>query len=123
MRSRATTIKKGGIHYRWLSKEEKYPLFRNKIGLSVRTLISGMRPIYVSMSSTNVTITVDKELKKKMEELKQVNWSKVARTAFEEEIRREKRRQITNDIKAIREKDRSNWSGSEEVRKWRDVRA
>ena len=74
------------------------------------------------MSSSNITITVDRELKKRMEELKQVNWSKVARDAFEEEIRRETRRQITNDIKAIREKDRSNWSGSEEVRKWRDVR-
>lgn len=74
------------------------------------------------MSSTNVTITVDRELKRKMEELKQVNWSKVARTAFEEEIRRERRKQITNDIRAIRDKDRSNWSGSEEVRKWRDAR-
>ena len=74
------------------------------------------------MNSTNVTITVDRELKKKMEELKRVNWSKVARMAFEEEIRRERRKQITDDIKAIREKDRSNWSGSEEVRKWRDVR-
>jgi predicted transcriptional regulator len=74
------------------------------------------------MSSTNITITVDKELKKKMEEMKQVNWSKVARKAFEEEIKREKRKQTTREIKAIREKDRSNWSGSEEVRKWRDSR-
>ena len=74
------------------------------------------------MSSTNVTITVDKELKKKMGELKQVNWSKVARLAFEEEIRKERRKPINTDIKAIRDKDRSNWSGSEEVRKWRDAR-
>lgn len=34
----------------------------------------------------------------------------------------ERRRQVTNDIKAIRDKDRSNWSGSEEVIKWRDAR-
>lgn len=75
------------------------------------------------MSSTNVTITVDKELKKKMEELKQVNWSKVARLAFEEEIRKERRRRTTSDIKGIRENDRTNWSGSEEIRKWRDARS
>jgi hypothetical protein len=74
------------------------------------------------MSSTNITITVDKELKKKMEEMKQVNWSKVAREAFEEEIKREKRKQTMREIKAIREKDQSNWCGSEEVRKWRDAR-
>lgn len=88
----------------------------------MRTLIEYMCPLYVSMSSTNVTITVDRELKKKMEELKQVNWSRVARMAFEEEIKKEKRRRITNEIKAIREKDTSNWSGSEEIRKWRDAR-
>ncbi len=74
------------------------------------------------MNSTNITITVDNELKRKMEELKQVNWSEVARAAFEEKIKKEKRKQIAQDIKAIREKDRSNWSGSEEVRKWRDAR-
>ena len=73
------------------------------------------------LSSTNVTITVDRELKKRMEKLKEVNWSRVAREAFEEEIRKEKRRRIVQDIKAIREKDRSNWSGSKEVRKWRDA--
>ncbi len=74
------------------------------------------------MSSTNITITVDKDLKKKMEELRQVNWSKVARMAFEEEVRRERRRRTANDIKAIREKDQTKWSGSEEIRKWRDSR-
>ena len=94
---------------------------RKKFYQTKGTLIVYMCPSYVSMASTNVTITVDKELKKKMEELKQVNWSKVARIAFEEEVRRESRRRITNEIKAIREKDRTtNWSGSEEVRKWRD---
>jgi post-segregation antitoxin (ccd killing protein) len=81
-----------------------------------------MCSLYVSMSSSNITITVDKELKKRMGELKQVNWSKVARAAFEEEIRKEKRRLVTKQIKTIREKDQSNWSGSEEVRKWRDAR-
>ena len=39
-----------------------------------------------------------------MEELKEVNWSKVARVAFEEEIKRGRRKQITCEIKAIREK-------------------
>ena len=74
------------------------------------------------MGSTSITITVDRELKRKMEELKQVNWSRVARAAFEEEIRKEKRKQIVGDIKAIREKDKTNWSGADEIRKWRDAR-
>jgi len=57
-----------------------------------------------------------------MEELKDVNWSRVAREAFEAEVKKEKRRQVAQEIKAIREKDHSGWSGSEEVRKWRDAR-
>lgn len=80
-----------------------------------------MCPMYVSMSSTNITITVDKELKKKMEELEKVNWSRVARAAFEQKIREERRKRVASGIKAIREKDETNWSGSEEVRKWRDA--
>jgi predicted transcriptional regulator len=74
------------------------------------------------MSSTSITITVDKELKKKMEELREVNWSRVAREAFEQEVRREKRKRVATSIKAIRAKDNSNWSGSDEIRKWRDAR-
>jgi post-segregation antitoxin (ccd killing protein) len=74
------------------------------------------------LASESITITVDKELKKKMKELGGVNWSKVARLAFEHEITKEKRKRATSDIKAIRESDRtSGWSGSEEVRKWRDL--
>lgn len=75
------------------------------------------------MASASITITVDRELKKKMKELgRKVNWSKIARLAFEDEIMKEKRKRAAGDIKAIREKDRSDgWSGSEEVRKWRDV--
>lgn len=84
------------------------------------TLIRHMCRIYVLMS--NITITVDRELKKKMEELKQVNWSSVAREAFEQKVREAKRKQIVSAVKAIREKDQTNWSGSEEVRKWRDAR-
>jgi hypothetical protein len=57
-----------------------------------------------------------------VEELKQVNWRKVAREVFEEVVKKEKRRRITENIKAIRDRDRSNWSGSEEIRRWRDAR-
>ncbi len=86
------------------------------------TPIGNVCQLYVSMGSTNVTITVGKELKRKMKELKNVNWSKVAREAFEEEVRKDKRRRLNQEIKAIREKDRSGWSAGEEVRKWRDAR-
>ena len=69
---------------------------------------------------SNITITVDKALKKTMKELKDVNWSKVARAAFEEKIEMERRKKAAQAIKEIRRKSKTKWSGSEEIRKWRD---
>ncbi|MBI2125738.1 MAG: hypothetical protein HYU02_00250 [Thaumarchaeota archaeon] len=70
---------------------------------------------------SNITITVDKALKKTMKELKGVNWSEVARAAFEEKIEMERRKKATQAIKEIRRKSKTKWSGSEEIRKWRDM--
>ena len=70
---------------------------------------------------SNITITVDKALKKTMKELKGVNWSEVARAAFEEKIEMERRKKAAQAIKEIRRKSKTKWSGSEEIRKWRDM--
>lgn len=69
---------------------------------------------------SNITITVDKALKRTMKELKDVNWSEVARGAFEEKIKMEKRKKAAQAIKKIGRKSKTEWSGSEEIRKWRD---
>lgn len=69
---------------------------------------------------SNITITVDKALKKRMQEFKDVNWSEVARAAFEEKVKIEKRKEAAQAIKEIRRKSKTKWSGSEEIRKWRD---
>jgi len=46
---------------------------------------------------------VSDELKREMKKLRHVNWSSVARKAFEETIHMEKRRQAAREIDRIRE--------------------
>ncbi len=71
----------------------------------------------------NVTVTVPEGLKKKMEEASGVNWSEVAREAFEETIRRKKMREAAEAMDRLRESTKTpGWSGAGEVRKWRDTR-
>jgi len=65
---------------------------------------------------------VPAELKKKMEKTGDVNWSEVAREAFEEEVKRKEMREASEAIDRIREKTRmSGWSGAKEIRRWRDT--
>jgi len=69
----------------------------------------------------NVTVSVPDELKKRMEHMKAVNWSEVARQAFEETVRRGKMVRASENIDRLRsEVGRSKWSGAREIRKWRD---
>jgi predicted transcriptional regulator len=69
----------------------------------------------------NVTVSVPEELKKRMEHMKAVNWSEVAREAFEEMVRREKMARASETIDRLRsEAGRGKWSGAREIRKWRD---
>jgi predicted transcriptional regulator len=69
----------------------------------------------------NVTVSVPEELKKRMEHMKAVNWSDVARQAFEETVKREKMARASENIDRLRsEAGRGKWSGVLEIRKWRD---
>ncbi len=69
----------------------------------------------------NVTISVPGELKKKMEHLAGVNWSQVAREAFEETVRRRKMLEAARAMDRLREATRvPGWNGAREIRKWRD---
>lgn len=81
-----------------------------------------------------VTVRVGEKLKAKMEKLRHVNWSEVIRSAIAQRISVEEslvaRRSINLDLlaKAIDDQDRlraktsGQWSGAEEIRKWRESR-
>jgi len=81
-----------------------------------------------------VTVRVDDELKKRMDRLSHVNWSEVVRRAIAERIALEETLASSRIIdvrrleEAIRDQDRlrskttGKWSGTEEIRKWRELR-
>lgn len=81
-----------------------------------------------------VTVRVDDELKKRMDRLRHVNWSEVVRRAIAERIALEETLASSRIIdvrrleEAIRDQDRlrskttGKWSGTEEIRKWRELR-
>jgi len=81
-----------------------------------------------------VTVRLDEKLKAKMEKLRHVNWSEIIRSAIAERISLEESlagaRSINFDLlrEAVRDQDRlrsktsGGWSGSEEIRKWRELR-
>jgi hypothetical protein len=56
-----------------------------------------------------------------MKKLKHINWSSVARKAFEEAITREEMREAAEGIDQLRSSSKArDWSGAREIRKWRD---
>jgi predicted transcriptional regulator len=67
----------------------------------------------------SMTIRVPDELKKRMDKQGKLNWSEVARSAFEEAIKKEERQQAIDKIKKIQGTDNDHWDGVEEIRKWR----
>ena len=80
-----------------------------------------------------VSFRVNRDLKKRMDKLKHVNWSEVLRRylirVVEEEERRFSREKDFNRIKeasltidSLRSKSRSGWSGAAEIKKWRKLR-
>lgn len=69
-----------------------------------------------------ITITVSDELKRGMKKLKHINWSSVARRAFEDTIHREDKREAAREIDRLRLSSKAyRWSGAREIRKWRDT--
>jgi len=70
---------------------------------------------------SNITIRIPKDLKSKMEQCKGINWSEVARKAFEEAARREEIQCAAAAIDKLRMESTVEWSGAKEIRKWRDA--
>ena len=77
-----------------------------------------------------ITVRIDDELRKKMRELKHVNWSEVIRQAIIQKIQEEERfRKIDRRrlLKAVEITDSlkrkiEGWNSTLEIRKWRDLR-
>ncbi len=81
--------------------------------------------------SVVVSFRIDRRIKRKMDELRHVNWSEVVRRAIVEVIEREEARRREKDalrIKraALRSEKLSRkvegWSSVEEIRRWRERR-
>ena len=70
---------------------------------------------------SNVTVRVSEELKGRMKHCKKVNWSEVARKAFEDAARNEEIQSAAETIKNLRTENKAEWNGAREIRKWRDA--
>jgi len=73
------------------------------------------------MCMSNVTIRVPEELKGRMKRCKSVNWSEVARIAFEDAARKEEIQCAAEAIKHLRVESKGEWNGAKEIRRWRDA--
>jgi predicted transcriptional regulator len=75
-----------------------------------------------------ITLRVDDQLKRKMEELREVNWSEVARKAIEEKIAQAELwhpvnvqllKEASQDTDSLR-RNAKGWDSTSEIRRWRD---
>jgi hypothetical protein len=73
------------------------------------------------MCMSNVTVRVPKDLKDRMKHCKTVNWSEIARKAFEEAARKEEIQYAAAAIDKLRVESKIKWNGTKEIRKWRDA--
>lgn len=70
----------------------------------------------------SVTVSIPEELRKKMGQLKNVNWSEVIRSAIEEEIRKARMREASKRIDELRGKHKIEWDSTKVIREWRERR-
>ena len=73
------------------------------------------------MCMSNITVRVPEELKRRMKRFKSVNWSEVARKAFEDAARWEEIQCASEAIKNLRSESKAKWDGAKEIRKRRDA--
>ena len=73
------------------------------------------------MCMSNITVRVPEELKGRMKRCKSVNWSEIARKAFEDTARKEEMQCAAQAIKNLRLESKAEWNGAKEIRRWRDA--
>jgi predicted DNA-binding protein len=71
---------------------------------------------------TLVSVRVSEEIKRRMKKLSHVNWSDYIRDAVERKIREEEMRRACETMDSLADKTSGMWSGSKEVRRWREKR-
>jgi len=71
---------------------------------------------------TTISIRISEELKERMKEFADVNWSQYLREAIADRIREEEMRRACNMMDEIASKTSGEWSGAKEIRRWRDQR-
>ncbi|MBS7288229.1 MAG: hypothetical protein KIH01_05675 [Candidatus Freyarchaeota archaeon] len=72
-----------------------------------------------------VSVRVSKEVKKRMEQLKHVNWSEVVRKAIMEVLEEEEGRSLAKAVllnEKVRKKAPEGWDSTEVIRYWREHR-
>jgi len=83
------------------------------------------------MMSVVVSFRIDRKIKRKMDELKHINWSEIVRRAIIEAIRREETKNRKKDLTKVRRaalrserlsRKVDGWSSVEEIRRWRERR-
>ena len=89
--------------------------------LCIFTLIYYSKYVQFVMCMSNVTVRVPEDLKGRMKRCKSVNWSEVARMAFEDAARKEEMQCAAEAIKNLRLESKAQWDGAKEIRRWRDA--
>jgi len=92
-----------------------------KVFYPVLTAIMCNKHVRNVVCVSNVTVRVPDELKGRMKRCKNINWSEVARKAFEEAARREEIQCAAAAIDKLRVESKIKWDGTKEIRKWRDA--
>ncbi len=96
-------------------------------------LYTGQLYLYRCRELALITVKVNEDLKKRMASHAELNWSEIVRAAIEERLRAEettrrgnldraRMRDAINISDQIREKTSGNWSITEEIRRWRELR-
>jgi len=72
-----------------------------------------------------VTVRVDEETKKKMDELGHINWSGVLREAIQRKLEQEKDRDMAKAVilnERVKRKAPAGWDSTKAIRFWRERR-
>ncbi len=73
----------------------------------------------------NISVRIDKALKEKMEQLKEVNWSEIIREAIKVRINQENQRNLAKAVlinEQIRKSATQDYDSALIIREWRDTR-
>lgn len=82
--------------------------------------------MYIHVNTmVNISVRVDEKLKKEMEQLREVNWSKIIREAIRTRIDQEKQRNLAKAVlinEKIRKTATKGYDSTNVIREWRERR-